>query len=54
MLITEREAEAICCALMALKTPEGLVTMWGSRVAMEVMKQVVETGRITIEVVPEA
>jgi hypothetical protein len=50
MLITEREAEEICIALMKMKTPEGLQTLRGGRLAMSIMKDVIEKGRFTFEV----
>lgn len=53
MLITEREAETICIALMALKTPDGLMTSRGSDLAFSVMAAIKDTGRFTFEVEKE-
>lgn len=52
MVITEREAETLCIALMGLKTPDGLTTFRGSDLAFQVMASIKDTGRVVFEVVP--
>jgi len=50
MLITEREAEEICIALMKLKTPDGKYSLRGGELSAHIFAQIVETRRIVLEV----
>lgn len=47
MLITERDLENICIALMTSRDPQGRLTAWGSHLSSAIFGEFIKEGRVT-------